>query len=237
MPLVQNDAHGNGDSWAAVESAPLFTGFSPEDFKRIFNAGRLHWLDRGQMLYLEGDTVQQVLLLVSGSIKITQMGSKGLDVILRLGAPGDVFDVVSLSTTGRHRTTAAAIRSCGVLVWDAGAFKGLLEAIPVLHQNVIRFTYGHLEELERRFRELATERVGPRVARQLIRLQEQVGSAQNDEMEIRLSREDLAQMTGTTLYTISRLLAAWEERGLVNSCGGSMVLSDVRALRNLFEGN
>jgi CRP-like cAMP-binding protein len=187
------------------------------------------------MVYLEGDRVQQVLLLVSGSIKITQLGSKGLEVILRLGAPGDVFDVVSLSTTGRHRTTAEAIRSCGVLVWDAGAFKALLEAIPVLHQNTVRFAYGHLEELEERFRELATEPVAPRVARQLIRLQEQVGSAQSDEMEIGLSRENLAEMTGTTLYTVSRLLSAWEERGLIYSCSESIIISDVRALRKLFE--
>jgi CRP-like cAMP-binding protein len=118
---------------------------------------------------------------------------------------------------------------------DAGALRALLKGIPVLHQNIIRFTYGHLEELEERFRELATERVAPWVTRQLIRLQEQVGSARSDEVEIGLSREDLPQMTGTTLYTVSRLLSAWEERSLVNSCLESMMISDVRALRKPFQ--
>jgi CRP-like cAMP-binding protein len=185
------------------------------------------------MAYLEGDTVQQVLLLVSGSIKITQLGSKGLEVILRLGAPGDVFDVVSLSTTGRHRATAEAIRSCGVLVWDAGAFKALLEAIPVLHQNIIRFTYRHLEELEGRFRELATEPVAPRVARQLIRLLEQVGSAQSDEMEIGISRENLAEMTQP--FILLAVYSPLGKSGLIYSCSESIIISDVRALRKLFD--
>jgi hypothetical protein len=54
------------------------------------------------------------------------------------------------------------------------------------------------------------------VARQLIRLQKQVGSGQKGEAEIGLSREGLAQMTGATLHTVSALLSAWEEHGLVN---------------------
>jgi CRP-like cAMP-binding protein len=100
---------------------------------------------------------------------------------------------------------------------------------------MIRFTYGHLRELEERFRELATERVAPRVARQLIRLQEQTRSLENEDVEIGLSREGLAQMTGTTLFTVSRLLSAWEAHGLVNSRRESVMISNPRSLRKIFE--
>ena len=100
---------------------------------------------------------------------------------------------------------------------------------------MIRFICGHLQELEERFRELSTERVAPRVARQLIRLQEQPGWPQKGEVEIRLSREGLAQMTGTTLYTISRLLSAWEAHGLVTCRRESVMISDVPALRRIIE--
>ena len=111
MPLVQNDAHGNDrDVWAAVESGPLFTGVSTEDFRRISAAARLKRFERGEMLYVEGDPVEQVLLLISGSVKVTQVGPKGLEVILRLCAPGDVLDPVSLFSTGRHYTTAQVTR-------------------------------------------------------------------------------------------------------------------------------
>ena len=237
MPLAKNDAHGeNRNGWAFVESAPLFAGVSLEDSRRISAAARLKRFARGEMLFLEGDKVEQVLMLTSGFVKITQLGPRGLEVILRLGAAGDVLDTASLFSTGSHRATAQVIRGCGALVWDAGIFKTLIDPIPVLHQNLIRFTHGQLRELEERFRELATERVAPRVARQLIRLQEQSGSPQVD-VEISLSREGIAQMTGTTLYTVSRLLSTWEEHGLINSRRESVIIRDVWALRRVFEEN
>jgi CRP/FNR family transcriptional regulator, nitrogen oxide reductase regulator len=238
MPLAKSDAHGdNRDGWATVESPPLLTGVSSEDFRRISAAARLKRFNRGEMLYLEGDPVERALLLISGSVKITQVGPKGLEVILRLCSPGDVLDTVSLFSSGRHYTTAQVIRGCRALVWDAGIFKDLVESIQVLHRNMIRFTSGHLRELEERFRELATERVAPRVARQLIRLHEQAGSPQKVDVEIGLSRESIAQMTGTTLFTVSRLLSTWEQHGLVSSRRESVMVSDIRLLRKLCDDN
>jgi len=236
MLLGGDESLGNDrDGWAPVVPASLFTGVSPEDLKRISAAARPKRFARGAILYLERDMVKQVLLLNSGSVKFAQLGSKGLEVILRLGAPGDVFDVVSLFTTGKHATAAEAIRSCETLVWDAEVFKALVEGQPVLYKNIIRLIGGHLLELEERFRELATERVAPRVARQLIRLQEQAGSLLKAEKEIGLSHERLAQMTGTTLFTVNRLLSTWEEHGLVNSGSESVIITDVRALRKVIE--
>jgi signal-transduction protein with cAMP-binding, CBS, and nucleotidyltransferase domain len=97
VPAAGNDPHGNDrDAWAAIESAPLFTGVSPEDFRRISAAARLKRFSTGEMLYSEGDTVDQVLLLISGFVKTTQVGSKGFEVIFRLSTPG--MTVLSGST-------------------------------------------------------------------------------------------------------------------------------------------
>ena len=129
---------------------------------------------RGEMLYLEGDTVGKVLLLISGMVKITQLGPKGLEFTLKLAAPGDVLGAVSLFSTGRHCTTAQAVQRCWALVWDAAIFQAL-------------------------------------------------------------SREGLAQMTGTTLYTVSRLLSAWEAHGFVTSRRKSVMINDIRSLRKVIE--
>ena len=209
MPPAGNDPHGNDrDCGPAIESASLFSGVSAEDFRRFAAAARLKRFARGEMLYVEGDTAEQALLLISGSVKITQRGPKDTEVMFRLSAPGDILDPVDLLSTSRHNTTAQAIRGCRALAWDAGIFKDLIEGLPVLHQNVIRFICGYVHELEERFRELATEGEAPRVARQLVRLQEQAGWQQKREGEIGLSHEALAQMTGTTVDTVSRLLSA-----------------------------
>ena len=214
---------------------PLFAGILPGDYSRIAAAARGREFERGEMLFIEGDSVQQVLLLTSGFAKINKLGLSGTEVILRFSAPGDVLGAVGLFSTGRHSTTAQSFRMCRALVWEPPAFKALAERFPVLHQNMARIVGGELLELEERFREIATERVAPRVARQLVRLLDKIGRRVEDGVEISLSREELAQMTGTTLFTVSRLLSAWEERGMVKPRREGVTICDVPALNAISE--
>jgi CRP-like cAMP-binding protein len=215
----------------------LFSGILPGDYTRIAAAGRVREFARGEVLFLEGDSVQQVLLLTSGFVKLNKLGMSGTEVILRLGVPGDVLGALGLFSAGSHCTTAQAFRQCRALVWDAAAFKALVERFPVLHQNMARILGGHLLELEERFREVATERVGPRVARQVLRLMEQIGQPLDGAVEIGLSREELAQMTGTTLFTVSRLLSAWESCGMVRLRREAVTIFDVPSLRAIGRGD
>jgi len=230
----------NGDKQgrALAERSPLFSGILPGDYSGISATARVKVFARGERLYLEGDSVKQVMLLNAGFVKITQLGNAGTEVIIRLCGPGDVLGAAGLLSTVPHRTTAQAFRDCRALVWEASAFRALVGKYPILHQNMVRILGDDLLELEARFREVATERVGPRVARQLVRLLEQIGRPVingNGEMEVCLSREDLAQMTGTTLFTVSRLLSAWEARGMVKPRREAVGICDVQSLRAITE--
>jgi CRP-like cAMP-binding protein len=228
--------NGDKEGCPAAERSPLFSGILPGDYSGISAIARVKTFARGEMLYLEGDSVNQVLLLTAGFVKVTQVGNTGAEVIIRLCGPGDVLGVSGLLSTLPHRTTAQAFRDCRALVWEAHTFHALVGRYPVLHENMVRILGADLLELEVRFREVATERVGPRVARQLVRLLEQIGRpAGNGEMEVNLSREDLAQMTGTTLFTVSRLLSAWEARGMVRPRREAVAICDVQSLRELSE--
>ena len=83
-----------------------------------------------------------------------------------------------------------------------------------------------LNELEERFREVATEKVAKRVAYALLRLLKHIGKKVNGGVEVSLSREELAQMTGTTLFTISRLFSKWDELGYVLPRRNAVVVCD-----------
>jgi len=222
----EGDPHGG----TAAERPPLFAGILPGDYAKIAAGARVKEFKRGEMLYMEGDPVRQVLLLTSGSVKLTKVGLSGIEVLLRFSVPGAVLGAESLFSTGKHCSTAHAFRLCRTLVWDAPAFKTLLERFPV-HQDMARILSQELLELQERFREVATEKVGLRVARQVLRLMEQIGRPVNGVIEIGLSREDLAQMTGTTLFTVSRLLSAWEARGIVRPRREAVAICDVPSLR------
>ena len=227
----------NGDNHGEVEVArpPLFTGVLPGDYTKIAAAARVKQFTRGEVLHIEGESVQPVLMLTSGFAKISKLGMSGMEVILRFGVPGDVLGGADLFSTGRHRATAQAFRPSRALVWDALTFKTLVERYPVLHQNMARILGGDLLELEERFREVGTEKVGQRVARQLLRLEERIGRWVDGAIEIGISREELAQMTGTTLFTVSRLLSAWEALGIVRPRREAVTICDVPSLRAIGE--
>jgi CRP-like cAMP-binding protein len=192
--------------------------------------GRNKAFERGEMLCVESQPVQRVALLTTGLVKTTQIGASGSEVILRISGPGHVIGVASLLATGRHDRTVQSFRDCRVLLWDARTFRDILNRHPVLQQNMVRVLGAHLQDLEERFHEVATERVAPRVARQLVRLHQQMERLAGDGATLALSREDLAQMTGTTPFTVSRLLSAWEEHGWVR-CGREAIgVCDVPAL-------
>ncbi len=84
--------------------------------------------------------------------------------------------------------------------------------------NAVRFVATQLHDLQVRYRQLATEKVERRVARALLRLVQHAGRKVDDGVliDLPLSREDLAQMTGTTLYTVSRILSRWESEGILD---------------------
>jgi len=223
-------AHCNPSATVA-ERPLLFSGIGPADYTGVCRAARLKQFTRGEVLHFEGDSVERVLLLTSGFVKITKLSREGEEVILWLKVPSDVLGAEDLFSSGMHWTTAQVFRSCQALIWDARVFKGLAERFPVLHQNTVAILSEHLRELEDRFREVASERVGPRVALQLLRLLKTIGQPVKAGVEIGLSREDLAQMTGTTLFTVSRLLSAWEARGVVRPRREAVAICDVQSLR------
>ena len=216
-----------------MERAPLFSGILPDEYSAILSLARVKEFARGEMLYIEGDSIRQVVLLTSGLVKVTKLGPSGTEVILRLGGTGDVLGAPPPFSSATHGTTAQAFRTCRTLIWDAPVFASLVEPFPVLHRNMARILSAHLLELEDRFREVATVRVGPRVARQVVRLLDQIGIPVNGAVEIGLSREELAQMTGTTLFTVSRLFSAWEALGMVRPRREAVAVCDVQSLRAL----
>ncbi len=226
--------NGDNHGLSVVEHSPLFSGIPAADDMIVSAAAHLKEFQRGEPLYTEGGPVQHISLLTSGFAKITQHGPGGTEVILRFCVPGDVLGAVCLFSDGRHYTSAQAFRLCRALVWDAPAFGALVKRFPVLQQNMVRSLGDDLRELQERFREVATERVASRVARQLLRLLEKMGRPVNGTVEVSLSREELAQMTGTTLFTVSRLLSAWEADGIVKPRREAVAICDVQALRAIF---
>ena len=168
-----------------------------------------------QVVFFAGDPIKETLLLTDGRAKIMQLGECGSEVILRFTVPGEVIGELGLVPGGTHSSTALALQACKVLVWSAATFEAALERFPILQRNAERIIQRRLEELERRFCEVATELASPRLAHALVRLIDQMGHKVNSHVEIKVSQEALAQMTAMTSFTVNRLLTNWENQGML----------------------
>ena len=215
---------------ALMCSSEVFAGIDPSECAQIASGARARVFSRHEVIFAEGQPIRQVLLIRSGCVKLTQLGQDGSEVILRLSGAGDVVGVLALSAENHHTCSAHVVESCRGLFWDVLKFESFLEHLPKMRKNVVRILAARLNELEQRFREVATEKVGTRVAHELTRLLKQVGKPLSMGIEVGLSREELAQMTGTTLFTISRLMSEWEQLGFVLPRREAVVVRDPQRL-------
>ena len=128
---------------------------------------------------------------------------------------------------------ARSINAATALVWEASVFEALADRFPLLRRNATRILCQRLHEMEQRYLEISTEKVAVRLSHELVRLHMQMGRSVNGWKEIGLSREELAQMTGTTLFTISRLLSEWDHLGIVSTRREAVSILKLQALQDL----
>ncbi len=105
---------------------------------------------------------------------------------------------------------------------------------PAFQRNIVHALEERLQELEQRFREVSTDKVGSRLSSELIRLSNHLGRASGNA-EIGLPRSELAQLTGTMEFTVSRLLTRWQTLGIVSSRREAVQVHDFAALAQISE--
>jgi CRP-like cAMP-binding protein len=211
-------------------ASALFSGLSELDCTEIAAYARVRTFARDELLFTQGQPVRSVILLQSGSVKHTQLSADGNEVLLWMSGSGDAVNVQPESSTRSHTCSARAMEQCKALVWEYGRLQALLNQYPRIKENISRILASRLRELEERFREVATEKVATRLALALLRLVKRIGTHTSEGIQISLSREELAQMTGTTLFTISRILSRWAERGVIIARRESILISDPKRL-------
>jgi len=215
-----------------VRSCSLFSEMPDEDRAKVVAAAQQRTYSRDKTIFFEGDRVQQVILLISGCVKVSQYGAEGQEVILRLAGPGESL-CGECFPRFNHCSTARTMELSTALVWESSQFEAMAERFPMLGRNISCVLMQTLNQLEVRFREICTEKVAPRLSSQLVRLVSQVGRPFNGYVEIGLSQRDLAQLTGTTLFTVSRLLGQWEALGIVRPQRQGVLVLNVPALEDL----
>jgi CRP-like cAMP-binding protein len=198
---------------------PLFEGLPEPGFSEALSLARHEQRPKGATLFSQGDPPDTFFLILAGRIRVSQITPEGEQVTIRYLGPRDIAGCVAVCGGMPYPATAWAVEDTWLLTWSRSRVAGLAERYPELALNAMRVMGGRMTELQERLKELHTSRVDRRIANALGRLVLQSGrrTADGIEIDFPLSRQDLAEMTGTTLHTVSRTLSGWEQQGIVAS--------------------
>jgi len=210
----------------------LFAGLNAAALNDVAAAAHRVRCRSGEILFNQDDTAEAFYVLITGRMKIAQLTVEGHQVMLRYIGPHEVFGAVPLFTNTGYPASASAVSDSLAARWGVGTIRPLLDRYPRILANALAIVGQRLQELQHRYRELATERVEQRIARAVLRLLAKAGRRADAGIQIAfpLSRQDIAEMTGTTLHTVSRILSDWENRGLVESGRMRVIIRDPTGL-------
>jgi CRP-like cAMP-binding protein len=172
---------------------------------------------RRERLFSAGEPADTLWLVVSGRVKLVRGNAEGHEVILRFVGPGELLGALAALPRGNYPASAEVVDDAELATWDRSVLLALAADHPAIHQVLLAVVTQRMGELQGQLQEVATERVAQRLARALLRLARQCGRKTDEGilLDLPLSRQDLAELTGTTLFTVSRQLSAWEAAGLL----------------------
>lgn len=217
---------------AFLTTIHLFADLPSPTRTRVAERLRLKRVERGGFVFLEGQPASNLSLLAQGRVKVIRETDEGREVILRQINPGEIFGAAGVWGEPIYPASARAQEDVVVLQLPAADFTALMVEQPDLALAVIRELAHRLREAEARIRDLQSERVERRLARALLRLANKTGTKTDSGIEVgvHLTRQDLAELAGTTVSTASRTLSSWDQQGIVEASREKVVIRRPHAL-------
>lgn len=220
-----------------VAGLPAFAGLDGNALDAILSLARSARYPKGSEIFTQGAEADRFFLLISGHIRVVRTTPDGDQVIARYINEGEPFGIAVAMGRSTYPASAVAAVDCVALSWPNAAWADLQARFPAFGANTYRTIGTRLQETQARVEEMSTRQVEQRVAGVVLRLVNQSGRRTSDGIEIDfpITRQDIAEMTGSTLHTVSRLLSAWENEGIVRSGRQRIMVTDPHALMLIAE--
>lgn len=225
----------DGMQSAVLLRSRIFDGLTDAEREQWLTRGESLTLKRGHALARQGDPAKLFCLVETGSLKLLQLTADGAEVIVRFVAPGEPFGGVVALGDAPYPVSAVVVQPSVLRAWTRAEVADLLGKYPQVRVNIMREMATHMTDALTRVRELTTARVDQRIAQTLLRLSRQCGRAEAGGVLITqpLTRQELADLAGTTLYTVSRTLTKWESLGLIESRKRLLLLRSPKQLQHV----
>lgn len=208
---------------------------SPALRARVAEVARLKTYADRELIFAEGDPSDAFIIIVSGRVKVFKATPAGKEIILEIFGAGDPLGAVAVYEGAPFMASALTLEPTQLLSIEQGAFFRLLEAEPVLVRGLLSGLTLRLAELTRRLAELTGARVETRFARLFLKLCDQIGKPDRGGtfVAMPLSRQELADLTGTTIETTIRIMSRWQKEAVLQTDKDGFVVLDRAALEDV----
>lgn len=221
-----------------LRASPVFAALPPKEIDALAAVAREERLRPREYVFMEGDPAQWLCVVRSGRVKILRHSRTGKDVVLELLGSGEVFGGVAVFERRPYPAAAQATETSVIVKVPGDAVIGLAERHPSIIREMALMIGRRLRSAHDSVKSLSVDPVEARLAAALLRLADREGtrSRQGLTLPFHLTRQSLADMTGTTVETTIRIVSRWIKDDLVADESGRLVLQDLEALRALGEG-
>ncbi|MFT5193341.1 MAG: CRP/FNR family cyclic AMP-dependent transcriptional regulator, partial [Candidatus Promineifilaceae bacterium] len=194
----------------ALINIPLFSSLSGRERMRLAGSMRQRLYKAGDMVFHEGDPGNALYIVHSGLVRIYTGGREnGFETsVILFGRPGDVFGELAVIDGEPRSASAKAMEDTVVYVIERETFRNHMEMIPKLAFNFMSLMSRKMRDTTLHMDSLASQSVSERLAKLLVKLMDDFGSKQGDDvvLDINLNQTELASMIGATRESTNRAM-------------------------------
>lgn len=237
--MERANRRASGAQAEEADAIGAFAGLVPQALHECAAKAVRRPLVKGETIFHQGDRPVRFHALLSGWVRILQAGAEGEFSVIRFVGPGELFGSFAMFTGSAYPADAVAAIESVELSWSESHLRQLIDSFPAIAVNLMAVAAHRLGELQERVREISTQPAEQRLANALLRAARNSGErddAHGVEIPLPLVRRDLAAMSATTVYTASRIMAAWQRKGIVASSAKRISLLSPAGLRRIAEG-
>ena len=223
---------------ALLRASAVFAGLPAREIDAVAAVAHEGRHRAREYVFMEGDEARWLYVVKTGRVKIVRQSRAGRDVVLEMLGPGEVFGGVAIIEQRPYPASAQAVEASTVIRIPAPTILSLSERHPSLIREMALLIGRRLRAAHDSVTSLAVDPVESRLAARLLRLAESDGARgpRGLTLPFHLTRQSLADMTGTTVETTIRVVSRWLKEGLVEDVDGRLVIRNVEALRAVAEG-
>lgn len=221
-----------------AEFLPL-AGLEPTKLREILALASHRQLAAGDTLFRQADEANAFFLLIDGFVRLLRTTRQGDEVVLHHVIAGDLFGITKATESEHYSVTARAASACLVLSWPTDVWARIVEINPGFGSVARRTLGSRMREITTKVVEMATRTVEQRVALALLHLTDQAGTQTTSGTEVAfpVTRQDISDITGANMHSVSRVMSAWQKSGIVLSGRRKVVVVRPDALAEISLGS